>query len=201
MGGIDTKGRYHVHWGPPETYGERREESALRRSGRTVPDKAYEHFEPIDLGAVDEILVRYDYDPKEMLRILEATNAAYGYLPVAALKRISGETGAWYAMLYGTASYYRHLRWTPPTRVIQVCRCTSCLMSGGGRILEAIESALGTELGGLPTDGGARIEQLASHLPDAPAPLVAIDGTPQPGLRPDTAGAWARNLGPAGPRA
>ena len=38
MGGIDTKGRYHVHWGPPETYGERREESALRRSGRPVPD-------------------------------------------------------------------------------------------------------------------------------------------------------------------
>ena len=41
MGGIDTRGRYHVHWGAPETYGERREESALRRSGRTVPDPAY----------------------------------------------------------------------------------------------------------------------------------------------------------------
>ena len=37
MGGMDTKGRFHVHWGPPETYGERREESALRRSGRAVP--------------------------------------------------------------------------------------------------------------------------------------------------------------------
>ena len=34
MGGIDTKGRYHIHWGAPETYGERRDESALRRSGR-----------------------------------------------------------------------------------------------------------------------------------------------------------------------
>ena len=36
MGGMDTRGRYHVHWGAPETYGERREESALRRSGRFV---------------------------------------------------------------------------------------------------------------------------------------------------------------------
>ena len=44
MGGIDTRGRYHVHWGAPETYGERREESALRRSGRTVPDPAYRPF-------------------------------------------------------------------------------------------------------------------------------------------------------------
>ena len=115
MGGIDTKGRYHVHWGPPETYGERRDESALRRSGRTVPNNAYEHFEGIDPRAVDEILEEFDHDPKEMLRILEATQAAYGHLPVAALKRISQKTGAWYAMIYGTASYYRHLRFEPPT--------------------------------------------------------------------------------------
>src|SRR5512146_1563564 len=44
MGGVDTKGRFHVHWGPPETYGERREESALRRSGRPVADRAYTPF-------------------------------------------------------------------------------------------------------------------------------------------------------------
>ena len=51
-----------------------------------------------------------------MLEILEATQAAYGYLPVAALKRISHRTGAWYAMIYGTASYYAHLRFEPPKR-------------------------------------------------------------------------------------
>lgn len=113
MGGIDTRGRYHVHWGPPETYGERREESALRRSGRTVPDAVYHHFQGVDLGPVDEILDDVDYDPKRMLEILERTQAALGYLPVAALKRISQKTGAWYAMIYGTASYYGHLRFEP----------------------------------------------------------------------------------------
>ena len=56
MGGIDTRGRYHVHWGAPETYGERREESALRRSGRTVPDPAYRPFAAVDLAALDGIL-------------------------------------------------------------------------------------------------------------------------------------------------
>ena len=119
MGGIDTKGRYHVHWGPPETYGERRDESALRRSGRTVPDAAYAHFEGIDPTAVDEILEEFDYDPKEMLHILEATQAAYGHLPVAALKLISQKTGAWYAMIYGTATYYSHLRFEPPGDEVQ----------------------------------------------------------------------------------
>jgi ferredoxin len=115
MGGMDTKGRFHVHWGPPETYGERREESAMRRSGRTVPDQAYEHFAPFDLTTIDEILDGYDHNPKHMLQILEATQAAFGYLPVAAIKRISERTGAWYAIVYGTATFYSHLRFEPPT--------------------------------------------------------------------------------------
>ena len=119
MGGLDTRGRYHVHWGAPETYGERREESALRRSGRTVPDPAYQRFAPIDLAAVDAILEDFDHDPAHMLEILEATQAAYGYLPVASLKRISQLTGAWYAMIYGTASFYAHLRFEPPTATTQ----------------------------------------------------------------------------------
>ena len=119
MGGIDTKGRYHVHWGAPETYGERREESALRRSGRTVPDPAYAHFEGIDPDPIDGILEEHDHDPARMLDILEATQAAYGYLPVAAIKRISHETGAWYAYIYGTATFYSHLRFEPAASVEQ----------------------------------------------------------------------------------
>ena len=115
MGGMDTKGRYHVHWGAAETYGERREESALRRSGRPVPDPAYSRFAAIDPAPLEAILDEHDRDPARMLEILEATQAAYGHLPVAALKRISEATGAWYAMIYGTASYYRHLRFEPPS--------------------------------------------------------------------------------------
>ena len=114
MGGIDTRGRYHVHWGAPETYGERREESALRRSGRTVPDPAFRPYEPLDMTEVDRILDEHDMDPAHLLQILEATQEAYGYLPVAALKHISRVTGTWYAMLYGTATFYRHLRFEPP---------------------------------------------------------------------------------------
>jgi len=114
MGGMDTKGRFHVHWGPPETYGERREESAIRRSGRTVPDPAFASFEGLDLAGLDDVLQRFDHDPRQMLGILEATQALYGHLPVAALKHISQVTGAWYATIYGTATYYGHLRFESP---------------------------------------------------------------------------------------
>ena len=94
MGGIDTRGRYHVHWGAPETYGERREESALRRSGRTVPGPRLPAVRRGRPGGRSTASSRSTTTiPAQMLQILEATQAAYGYLPVAALKRISQRTG------------------------------------------------------------------------------------------------------------
>ncbi|MFL5756284.1 MAG: NAD(P)H-dependent oxidoreductase subunit E [Chloroflexota bacterium] len=194
MGGIDTKGRFHVHWGPPETYGERREESALRRSGRTVPDRAYEHFEPIPIDPVVAILDRYDYDPKEMLRILEAVQDEYGYLPVSAIKTISATTGAWYAMIYGTASYYRHLRFERPLTTIGICRCTACLLAGAGRIADALEDELGSRVGSVASDGGIRLARLDGHLPGAPSPLVTIDGEPTREITETNAATWIRAL-------
>ena len=142
MGGIDTKGRYHVHWGAPETYGERREESALRRSGRPVPDAAYDHFEAIDLGPVDAVLDEHDHDPAHLLAILEGTQAAYGYLPVAALKRISHRTGAWYATIYGAATYYRHLRFERPGDAVGAADAAA-RRPGDDAYLEALTTAIG----------------------------------------------------------
>jgi ferredoxin len=143
MGGLDTKGRFHVHWGPPETYGERREESALRRSGRAVPDPAYEHFAEFDLGTVDQILELHDHDPKRLLQILEGVQGAFGFLPVAALKRISERTGTWYAMVYGTASYYGHFRFEPPGSKAQAAEVSRRRPSD-----DTYLASLGASLGG-----------------------------------------------------
>jgi NADH:ubiquinone oxidoreductase subunit E len=162
MGGTDTKDRFHVHWGPAEQYAERREESALRRSGRTVPDASSMSFLPIDLGALESILVAEDYDPGRMLTILERTQEAYGHLPVAALKHISHSTGAWYAEIYGTASFYGHLRFeSPPRHVIGVCRCATCALFGAGAIRAALEDALSIDVGGTTADG--RVTLLAAE--------------------------------------
>jgi ferredoxin len=141
MGGVDTKGRFPVHWGAAETYGERREESAMRRSGRPVADPAYARFEGIELAPLDEILERHDYDPRVMLAILEETQAEYGYLPVAALKHISRVTGAWYAMIYGTATYYRHLRFEPPA--VDAPAAGTAMVAAEASYRSALDATLG----------------------------------------------------------
>ena len=183
MGGVDTKGRYHVHWGAAETYGERREESALRRSGRPVPDPAYTHFEPDRPGGPS---TRSSHDARlrpeaRCSRSSRRPRTAYGYLPVAALKRISYATGAWYAMVYGTATYYDHLRFEPPaaSRPSAAARLPCRARAGAG------------DRGRLATDSAAQpdgrpAERLPATALDA-APLVTLDGEPQPtasGARP-----------------
>ena len=193
MGGFDTKGRFHVHWGAPEQYAERREESALRRSGRPVPDPAFGRFDAVDTAAIDGILQKYDYDHKQMLAILESTQQAYGYIPVAAVKKISQISGAPYALIYGTATYYSHLRFEKPGHTVAVCRCTACLMAGASRIAQSLGHALGTELG-RPPAGGVALEQIPAHLPGAASPLVTVDGKPQPRLTAASAAALGHRL-------
>lgn len=201
MGGYDTGGRFHVHWGQAEQFGERREESALRRSGRPVPDRAYTHFSPIDDDAIDEVLARHDFEPDALLTVLGEIQDKYGYLPVAALKRVSQISGAPYAFIYGAASYYRQFHLERPRRVVGICRCTACAMAGAGRISRILSSALGTEVGRDAADGGVGLEQLPEHLPGAGSPLITLDGKPA-SVSTANAATWARNLlKPAQPKA
>lgn len=177
MGGVDTRNRYHVHWGPAEQYAERREESALRRSGRPVPDRSFDPFEPIDLAPLDAVLTREDYSPRRAIEILEGAQEAYGHLPVAALQHIAHQTGAWYSELYGIATSYPHLRFEPPTsHVVRICRCATCAALGSGRILAAFREHLGTDVGGVSPDGAVRLEQVDCRGTSVRTPRVEVDG-------------------------
>lgn len=195
MGGVDTKNRYHVHWGPAEQYAERREESALRRSGRPVADRTFEPWLPIDLGPLERILVTNDYDPRRLLSILELTQAEYGYLPVAALQHISHATGAWYSEIYGIATSYPNLIFEPGrVAEIGVCRCPTCTMLGGGRIRDALVAALGTDVGGVTADGAVRFVGVECGGESRDEPYVTLDGQVQPGMTADKARSLAESL-------
>ena len=195
MGGVDTKNRFHVHWGPAEQYAERREESALRRSGRPVPDVAFNAWLPIDLGALETILAEEDYDPRRLLRILERTQDAYDHLPVAALQHIAHATGAWYSEIYGIATSYPHLRFEPGRPAeIGICRCPTCLTLGAGRIRAAFEKALATDIGGVSPEGAVRLVAIDCGGDSREEPRVTLDGVVQQGVTPAAATDLATRL-------
>ena len=201
MGGVDTKNRFHVHWGPAEQFAERREESALRRSGRTVADRAFEAWLPIDLGPLERILVTNDYDPRRLLTILEAAQAQYGYLPVAALQHISHSTGAWYSEIYGIATSYPTLVFEPgQVSEIGLCTCATCALLGSGRTRDALAATLGTDIGGVTADGQVRFVAADCGGESRDEPLMTLDGQPQPGMTVDKARQLAEKLRAKGAR-
>jgi NADH-quinone oxidoreductase subunit E len=188
MGGVDTRNRYHVHWGAAEQYAERREESALRRAGRPVPDRTFDPFERIDLAPLDEILAAGDYKPAKALAMLESAQAVYGHLPVAALQHIAHGTGADYAALYGMATSYPHLHFEPPVgHIVRVCRCSGCTLLGGGRVLAAFREHLATDVGGVSPDGAVRLDVTACGGTASGSPYVEVDGEPLPKSSPEDA--------------
>ncbi len=121
------------------------------------------------------------------------SNSEYGYLPAAALKRYSQVSGAPYALLYGTASYYRHLHLEDAGSTIGVCACPSCALAGAGQIARALADELGTEVGRKPETGHLTLEYLPVHIAGAASPLIALDGAPQEVTRAGVA-AWVRAL-------
>ena len=195
MGGVDTRDRYHVHWGAAEQYAERREESALRRSGRPVPDATFDPFERIDLAALDEILAAEGYKPRNTMAILEQTQGAYGHLPVAALQHIAHQTGAGYSELYGIATSYPHLHFERPVgHIVRVCRCTQCTLLGGGRVLAAFREHLGTDVGGVSPDGAVRLGTTDCGGTSSGSAYVEVDGEPLPKSSPEDAATIAAAL-------
>jgi NADH:ubiquinone oxidoreductase subunit E len=195
MGGVDTKSRMHVHWGPAEQYAERREESALRRSGRPVADKVFAAWLPIDLGPLERTLAANDYDPHRLLAILNEAQSTYGYLPVAALQHISHSTGAWYSEIYGIATSYPQLVFEPG-RVAQIglCRCAACTLAGAGKVRDALVDALGVDFGGVTADGAVRFVAADCGGDNGGEPLVTLDGQRQPGMTPAKARDLAQKL-------
>ena len=196
MGGVDTKNRFHMHWGPAEQYAERREESALRRSGRPVPDRTFSAWQGIDLAPLDTILAEEDYSPRRMLRILERTQEDYGHLPVAAIQHISHKTGAWYSEIYGIATSYRQLRFEPvAAHEVAVCRCTTCTLQGGGRVLAALEAALGTGIEGVSPDGRVRLGTVdCGGESSGSGPRLTVDGVAQSAVTAERATEIAAHL-------
>jgi NADH:ubiquinone oxidoreductase subunit E len=195
MGGVDTKSRMHVHWGPPEQYAERRGESALRRSGRPVADTVFDAWLPIDLGPLESILTVNDYDPHRLLAILNSAQSTYGYLPVAALQHISHSTGAWYSEIYGIATSYPNLVFEAG-RVAEIglCRCAACTLAGGGKVRDALVEALGVDIGGVTADGAVRFVAADCGGDNGGEPLVTIDGQKQPGMTAAKAKSLAEKL-------
>jgi NADH:ubiquinone oxidoreductase subunit E len=125
----------------------------------------------------DDILGRYPPQRSSLIMVLQDANAAFNYLPEAALLRIAERLGLPFAEVYGTASFYKAFSLEPRgLHLVQVCVGTACHVRGAQRILEEFERLLAVDSGMTTEDRKFTLETVNCLGACALGPIVVVDG-------------------------
>jgi NADH-quinone oxidoreductase subunit E len=129
------------------------------------------------VARTDAILDRYPPRQASLIMVLQDVNAAFNYLPEAALRRIGERLGLSFAEVYGTASFYKAFSLEPRgEHLVQVCMGTACHVRGAQRILEEFERLLGVAGGMTTEDRKFTLETVNCLGACALGPIVVVDG-------------------------
>lgn len=130
----------------------------------------------VDLGKVREILKAHKGERGGLIGILQETQAAYGYLPRAALMEISKTLKVPMSKIYGVVTFYAQFHLKPRGRhVIRVCLGTACHVRGGEKILEKVGEVLGIQPGDTTGDLEFTLERVACLGACGLSPAMMID--------------------------
>lgn len=127
---------------------------------------------------MEEILGRFAPSQKELIPILHAVQAEYGYVPAEAVAAISRFLSLSEGEIYGVLTFYRGFGLEPRGKVlITACLGTACHVRGGANIAAALERRLGVKAGETTPDRRFTLETVNCLGCCAIGPVVVIDGT------------------------
>ena len=126
---------------------------------------------------MDEILSRFIPSQKELIPILHAVQAEYGYVPGDAVAAISRFLSISEGEIYGVLTFYRGFGLEPRGKfLITVCLGTACHVRGGANIAGELERKLGLKAGGTTTDRRFSLETVNCLGCCAIGPVVVVNG-------------------------
>jgi NADH-quinone oxidoreductase subunit E len=111
-----------------------------------------------------------------IIPMLQAAQAALGYLPRDAMQAIARHLVVPPALVEGVASFYAQFRFKKPGRHrVTVCTGTACYVRGSGKLLGDIQADLKIESGETTADGAVSLESVSCFGACALAPVVVVD--------------------------
>jgi len=97
-----------------------------------------------DRKTLDEILEKHQYNPGNIIAILQDTQEVYRYLPKDIFPYYSGKLGISQAQIFSIATFYENFSLEPKGKfVIKVCDGTACHVRKSTAILEQLRKELG----------------------------------------------------------
>ena len=137
----------------------------------------------------ERILEQYEYDPSNLIAILQEIQAEDKYLSEESLTTVAEKLGISTAKVYSVATFYEDFSLEAKGKhIIKVCAGTACHVRKSGPIYDAIHDYLG--LSGkkrTSADGMFTLETVACLGACGLAPVMTVDGEVHSKMTPEAA--------------
>jgi len=131
----------------------------------------------MDVGRVESILKRYDYQDSSLLAMLQDVQAEMTYLPKEVLEYMAEKLKIPLTRIFRVATFYGAFSLTPRGKhQIQVCLGTACHVRGAGRIVDILERQLKIKPGGTTPDLAFSLDTVNCLGACAAGPIVVVNG-------------------------
>lgn len=125
---------------------------------------------------IEEVIDRFSEVKGALIPVLQSAQNMFGYLPEDVLKRISLKLNIPYSEVAGVVSFYSYFSTVPRGKhIVRVCLGTACYVRGGKEVLQAIQDALGIDVGYTTEDRVFSLEVGRCYGACGLAPVVMID--------------------------
>ena len=125
---------------------------------------------------LNSILDQFSRENSELIPVLQAVQARFGYLPEEAMRQTARRLKLPESAVFGVATFYSQFRLEPSARhAIKVCSGTACHVRGKEAILDELEKQLGIGPGETTRDLEYSLEVVACLGSCAIGPIMIVD--------------------------
>ena len=123
-----------------------------------------------------EVINSCEGDKSQLMKVLNAAQEIYGYIPTSVQKLISEELKIPMAEIYGVITFYSRFSLEPKGKYnIGVCLGTACYVKGSGNILDRIKEKLGIDVDECTPDGKFSIDATRCIGACGLAPVMTVN--------------------------
>lgn len=128
----------------------------------------------VDITGMDAVLARYaPGDEGAMVPLLQDVQAAYNYLPAAAIRAVAEHIRVPLSKAYAVATFYKAFSLKPRGKtIVKLCMGTSCHIRGAAIVLDDVRGGLGIGPGETTPDMKYTVEIVNCVGACALAPVV-----------------------------
>ncbi len=135
------------------------------------------NYEPFSAEKTAQIIVEHKDLEGPLLPMLQALQAAFGYIDRAAKPMLAEALNISRAEVHGVVTFYHDFRQQPAGRhVLKLCRAEACQAAGGEALASHAEARLGVAFGHTTADGRVTLEPVYCLGLCSVSPSAMLDG-------------------------